>query len=152
MDTAAIMTNVPAPVMVPFKGLVSWSDILDIVATRTMDRFSRTPEITQKYQTYFKTHVSRFASTSDCVKVDELRFPSYVGEDGLIRAVSLKEAMDQGAVEPWSLIPNRFPYATESGIEHFVLWSVGENELPAVDPARKTVPEIHHAHVFVLTG
>ncbi|KAI9342915.1 hypothetical protein BDR26DRAFT_917822 [Obelidium mucronatum] len=164
-------TTRPHLPMVPFKGILTWSQIVETVATRTMDNFSRTPEVADVYVNYIATHTSKYASVSDCVKVDVLNYPSYVGkQDGLIRAVALENVENEGGVvPPWVLCRNQFPYAAEEGVEHWLVWSAGKEEMPADqveaileaefkglqyvwfvnELARKTVPEVHHAHVFV---
>ncbi|KAJ3236788.1 hypothetical protein HDU81_010357 [Chytriomyces hyalinus] len=157
----------PHPPMKPFRGHLSWHEVRDTVDTLQLHRFSRTPAVTASYLDYLHGHVKRYFSVSDCVKVETLGFPAYY-KDGLIHAVPVEKAVGW-KVRPWTLTLNRFPYALNDGVEHWVLWSIGPNELStkqietilrnqldgtefcylANPPSLKSVPDIHHWHVFV---
>ncbi|KAI8615624.1 hypothetical protein BC830DRAFT_283433 [Chytriomyces sp. MP71] len=156
----------PTPPMKPFRGILSWEQVKETVETQSLHRFSRTPEVTEAYLHHLQTNVKRFASISDCVKVQTLHLPSFI-KDELIHAVPVDQASGW-KVKPWTLTKNRFPYAVEKGVEHWVLWSIGEKALDnlqiqsicdreflgleytfLVNPPRlKSVPEIHHVHIF----
>ncbi|ORY53040.1 hypothetical protein BCR33DRAFT_711429 [Rhizoclosmatium globosum] len=117
---------------------------------------------------YIQTYTKQFNSMADCVKVDILGFPFYKADDGRIHAVPVEEHI-QTTTKLWTLERNHFPYALEEGIEHWVIWTLGECEMPEDEmirifnnefkgaeyihltnpPSLKTVPEIHHSHVFV---
>ncbi|KAJ3070708.1 hypothetical protein HDU98_006255 [Podochytrium sp. JEL0797] len=166
--TPASVTATPPPPFIPapFTGILSWPEIVDLVSVRNLSGFSRTPAITEIYVAYMRDHVPLFASVSDCVKIDTLGFPALPvveGGDGKIRAA------ENPTKSEWKLCVNKFPYAVQDGIEHLVFWTFGESEMESTrveavlegqlagrefvwfvnEPSRKTVPGIHHAHVFV---
>ncbi|KAI8618923.1 hypothetical protein BC830DRAFT_1106675 [Chytriomyces sp. MP71] len=114
--------------LAPFTGIQSWEQLLQTVQQGRVENFSRTPEVGNKYIDYLSTHVPKYASISDCVKVDVLGFNSLVDAEGRIRAVALDE-MPAGTVKPATFVKNHFPYAVEAGINHWVLWTLGDHDL-----------------------
>ncbi|KAJ3070703.1 hypothetical protein HDU98_006250, partial [Podochytrium sp. JEL0797] len=150
--------------MKPFLGFLNWKQVVSAVSENRLDRFSRTVDCTTRYLQYINSHTKKFASVSDCIKIDILGFPSMHNADGKIEAVQGFRSIEK----PWVLERNHFPYALE-GVEHWVLWTLGEKEMAEADmqavfeeafpdlefvsltnpPHLKSVPDIHHSHVFV---
>ncbi|KAJ3111144.1 hypothetical protein HK100_002794 [Physocladia obscura] len=148
------------PVLAPFKGILSFEEVKQTVDSGNWERFSRTPEVSAVYANYLEKLPTIYTSVSDAVKIDTLGFESRVDEgSGLLRAV------DPVGSQFVRLVRNPFPYATLPGIEHWVLWNMEQyNEFVEKEfgrsehlwfvnpPHRKTVPGIHHCHIFVNTN
>lgn len=67
---------------------------------------------------------------------------------------------------PYAMVPNSFPYHTQPGIHHYILWSMKSHSptqiesiirhtfgaRPALwfvnEPCKRSVPQLWHAHVF----
>ncbi|KAJ3083293.1 hypothetical protein HK100_009481, partial [Physocladia obscura] len=103
---------------------LSFQEVKDVVASGDWLNFTRTPEVSLQYDEFMAHLPTVYASVTDCVKINTLNFQSRKDEtSGLLHAIDPIER------EFVKLVRNPFPYSTLPGVEHWVLWNLGETDL-----------------------
>ena len=149
-----------------------WEELVKIIAVdEDLAKLSRSVEQQKDYEIYRRELLKEWKTVVDHVLVS--KFPStfekrhdpevdrYVAHPPIEEAVATVEEPQQ------VLVPNDFPYYTQTGIEHWVLWKLGgecsdEDIQKAIEelkerfgddiicwvnpPGLKSLPEIDHVH------
>jgi hypothetical protein len=144
--------------------MYSFRDIVELTPDHVSSLdFLRSEEEQQKYDEFTKEVKSKYASVTDYILRNVFQCDVY-SENGKIYAI--KSSPQRG---PYVWAKNSFPYNVAPDVEHFVLWCMHTpthveltKEIDENVPKGKiswhfvnakefqTVPEIFHAHVFIL--
>ncbi|KND03912.1 uncharacterized protein SPPG_01363 [Spizellomyces punctatus DAOM BR117] len=150
----------------PEREPLTWDEIRIAVDSGQWQMFSRTAEVLDEYFKWREAALKSFVTVADELKIEVLGYISQVDANtGKLCAV---RPSDPSHLRDKVLRLNSFPYATKphGQIQHYVLWSLEEltedqteallkERMPGHEfihfvnpPHRKTIPEIHHYHVF----
>jgi len=144
-------------------GARSWEGCAHLIASAQLFKLVRHADVMAQYQAHRNVVNAKYARMADYLLEQTFGYALAADEDGKMRAV--KPAAGPGAQKVWR--PNDFPYLLQPGIEHHIIWceagSITDQEVQEVlareragwetlvfenPPALRTVPELHHIHVF----
>lgn len=151
-----------------------WNELVDIVQVQQdLSKLSRSVDQQRDYEIYKRELKKTWSSVVDhvlCTKFPNVFERKMDPESKLYSAhPPLAEAAAAVDIPPKVLVPNNFPYYTADGIEHWVLWKLGEvcsdedieeakgtlserfgdDMIHWVNPPHlKSLPEIDHVHIL----
>ena len=103
---------------------LKWDDVKGYVIEGKLERLRRSQEQLNVYLQFRKMLESEWESVSDYIKVTKLSFPEGISSNGKKKAdMIVQETTISSRI---ILLPNDFPYNFEKGIEHYVLWKLGD--------------------------
>jgi hypothetical protein len=147
---------------------LTWEQLQDIILVENnLAKLSRSSSQQREYEIFRFCLIHIYASALDYILISKFQFDKKRGEDGRWQAVpSLQESTETRQV----LVLNDFPYFTEDGIVHHILWKLKGSILPveieeakkniqsqmnAVDslhwinpPHLQSLPDIEHVHIL----
>lgn len=145
----------------------TWQDLKHIILEeKDLARLARSEKDQLEYQVFRHFVGLEYRSILDFLLITKFDFQTALINDKLQTAQTIKES----GVRRTMLVKNDFPYYTEEGIVHYVLWKTNDDiteqdiedakkklvrEKGAVDtihwinpPHLKSLPEIDHAHIL----
>ena len=147
---------------------LTWDQLQDIILVENnLAKLSRSSSQQREYEIFRFCLIQIYASALDYILISKFQFDKKRGEDGRWQAVpSLQESTETRQV----LVLNDFPYFTEDGIVHHILWKLKGSILPAeIEEAKKNIqsqmnavdslhwinpphlqslPDIEHVHIL----
>jgi hypothetical protein len=154
----------------------SWSELQEIVVEeQDLARLSRSIQQEETYQRYRQDLLQEYRSVYDHILHSKFGFVKKFNRDSQrMEAQQPDETDDDSSTEMMirlALLPNDFPYYTQTGIEHWVLWklngSITEEDIDEAKkdlrnrlgdivgfihwenpPHLKSLPDIDHVHIL----
>ena len=180
--TEEISSNISIPMIPPREHgyrltPFSWSELQQIIVEeQDLAKLSRSVEQEETYLRFRQELLQEYASVYDHILHSKFGYPKRLDDQTPQRWEAYPPSQQQQPPPPPPpivvLVPNDFPYHTESGIEHWVLWKLHEkvNQID-IDQAKedlrqrlgddvdlihwenpphlKSLPDIDHVHILV---
>ena len=147
---------------------LTWEQLKEIILVeKNLAKLSRSSSQQREYEIFRLCLTFKYRSVLDYILISKFHFDKKLAEDGRWHAVPcLKDAAEMRQV----LVLNDFPYFTEHGIVHHILWKTKESILPQdIDRAKEKIrsqmnvedalywinpphlqslPDIEHVHIL----
>jgi hypothetical protein len=150
----------------------SWSELQQIVVEeQDLARLSRSIQQEETYQRYRQELLNEYKSVYDHILHSKFGIAKKFNEDSQRWETQPEESEDSTEIRI-ALVPNDFPYYTQAGIKHWVLWklngSITQDDVEQAKtdlrsrlgdvrdlihwenpPHLKSLPDIDHVHILV---
>ena len=153
---------------------MTWEEVKHIITQGDLHLLGRSKDQQEVYDTFYNQTKSEWISIADFLLFSKFNYPIIIDEVTGKKSVKRDGSMISEE-EKTRLAPNDFPYYFEEGIEHYIYWKLGSNEMNILTeteveeaaiqlksknpsfidhaiyinpPHLKSIPEIEHAHIL----
>ncbi|KAM3162909.1 hypothetical protein ACU8KH_03175 [Lachancea thermotolerans] len=125
--------------------MLSWDQILDLIASGELQELKRTPRVAELYQQYRAELAAQHTTVVDAVIDRKLRWDrcELAALDARLPTAEARAAAMLSDPALYKLLPNDFPYDFDPRVFHLVLWSKVRIPLYKHHGSRETVPAVY---------